>query len=121
MRYRRFPCISLLFLVPLLFLNACGGSSGSAGPPPTGTMATISGSVYAAPVSGATVVALNSNGTRTIAGPVRTGSDGTYSLSVPSEALASDLIISSSSGTFTDEATGADTPAGTLAAYQAAG
>jgi hypothetical protein len=104
----------LLLLPTLAFLHACGGSSGSSSPTPT---ATITGSVYAAPVAGATVVVLNSSGTTTIAGPVKTLSDGTYSVSIPTALLASDLIFSSNSGTYTDEATGIQTPAGTMAAY----
>jgi hypothetical protein len=77
--------------------------------------------VFAAPVSGATVVVLNSSGTTTVAGPVSTADDGTYSINIPTSALANDLIISSNSGTFTDEATAAATSAGTLAAYVTGG
>ena len=75
--------------------------------------------MFAAPVAGATVVVLNSSGTVTLAGPVTTLSDGSYSVNIPTAALTSDLIISSVSGTFTDEATSTDTAAGTLSAYVA--
>jgi hypothetical protein len=73
--------------------------------------------VFAAPVAGATVVILNSSGTATLAGPVTTLSDGSYRIDIPNTALTSDLIISATSGTFTDEATATDVSAGTLAAY----
>ncbi len=108
----------LLLLPTMMFLHACGGSSGSSSPP---SSATIAGSVYAAPVAGATVVVLNSSGTTTIAGPVTTSSDGTYSVSIPTGDLSSDLIFSSNSGTFNDEATGSPTPAKKMAAYAAGG
>jgi hypothetical protein len=42
-------------------------------------------------------------------------------VNIPTAALASDLIISSNTGMFTDEATGIDTPAKELAAYVAGG
>jgi hypothetical protein len=42
-------------------------------------------------------------------------------MSIPTASLASDLIFSSTSGTYTDEATGVQTPAGTMAAYVEAG
>jgi hypothetical protein len=101
----------------MIVIASCGGSSQNR----PATSATITGSVFAAPVSGATVVVMNSIGTTTVAGPVTTGSDGMYSVSIPVSALASTLIISSTSGTFIDEATGADTPARELSAYVAGG
>jgi hypothetical protein len=52
---------------------------------------------------------------------VSTADDGTYSINIPTSALANDLIISSNSGTFTDEATGAPTPAGTMSAFVSGG
>ncbi len=119
MNHRQF-LITPLMLISLLSLSACSGGGGSAVAPPQGK-ATISGSVYAAPVDGAAVVVLSSGGTRTIAGPVTTAADGTYTITVPADALAQDLLFSSSAGTFDDEATGATTPAGNLAAYIASG
>jgi hypothetical protein len=110
---------SILLLLPTVaFLHACGGSGGSSSSAPT---ATVTGSVYAAPVEGATVVVLNSSGTTMIAGPVTTSSDGTYSVSIPTGDLSSDLIFSSNSGTYKDEATGNATPAKKMAAYAARG
>lgn len=108
-------CLGLVLASTTLLIASCGGSGSDA--PPVAASATITGSVFAAPVAGAIVVVLNSSGTTTIAGPVSTAVDGTYSVSVPTAALASDLIFSSSTGTFIDEASGAQTPAGTMPAY----
>jgi hypothetical protein len=105
----------------LLTLASCGGGGGGSAYVPAASTTSVSGSVYAAPVSGATVVVLNSTGTTTIAGPVSTYADGSYTVQIPASALSSDLIFSSHNGTFTDEATGTVTTAGTLQAYVAAG
>jgi hypothetical protein len=108
---------SLLFI-----LAACGGGGGGGtASVPAGTTVAVSGSVYAAPVDGGTVVVLNSTGTTTVAGPVRTGVDGTYTVHIPASAVGSDLIVSSTSGTYLDEATGTNTPADTLSAYVTGG
>lgn len=104
------------FLVSgLLFMTSCGGSGGS-----TPQTATITGSVFAGPVSGAAVTVKNANGS-TVAGPVSTDGDGAYTISVPAGALSDDLIVESSSGTFPDEASGLTTTASTLAAYVSGG
>ncbi|MHB8845254.1 MAG: hypothetical protein ACYC7L_10985 [Nitrospirota bacterium] len=102
----------------VMIIASCGGSDS---PPAGPTTTTISGSAFAAPIAGATVVVLDSTGTTTIAGPVTTGSDGTYSVSLPLSELTSTLIITATSGTFIDEATGASTPAKELAAYVTGG
>ncbi len=120
MNNRRPSFAFLFFLTVILPLAACGGGGGSTSIPATPT-ATISGSVYAAPVSGASVVILDSSGTRTIAGPVTTAADGRYAISVPADALSADLLISASSGTFDDEATGSATRARNLAAFLTGG
>ena len=104
---------SILFCITL-FLAACGGSGGSNDNPNVQTT-TITGSVFAAPVSGATVVVKDSAGSTV--GSTQTGPDGTYSIDVPSTTLATDMRVEANSGTYTDEATGAATTAGTLAAY----
>lgn len=105
-------------IMAVMIIASCGGSDS---PPADSTTTTIAGSVFAAPVAGATVVVLDSSGTTTIAGPVVTGSDGTYSVSLPLSELTSTLIVTSASGTFIDEATGASTPAKELAAYVTGG
>ncbi len=110
-----------LALIPLAgLLVACGGGGGG---DTTGssTDTTISGSVIAAPVNGATVLVKDRAG-NTVAGPVTTASDGTYSIDIPNSSLSADLVFESSGGTFDDEATGlTGRAAGTLAAYIAGG
>jgi hypothetical protein len=52
----------------------------------------------------------------TLAGPVQSAADGTFTVDVPTPSLAQSLVFESSGGSFTDEATGAVANAGTLAA-----
>jgi len=99
------------------FLFACGGGGGGT---PASTDTTITGSVVAAPVSGASVVVKDTGG-NTIAGPVKTGSDATYRIDVPNDALSGELVFESTGGTFKDEATTIQGTAGLLAAYAASG
>lgn len=116
---RILSAFATLFMAVMIIASCGGNNNGS--PPAAPTTTTIAGSVFAAPVAGATVVILDSSGTTTIAGPVFTGNDGTYSLSLPLSELTSTLIITATSGTFLDEATGTPTPAKELAAYVAGG
>ena len=106
-----------LAIIPLAgFLVACGGSSDN-GVDTT----TVTGSVVAAPVSGASVVAKDVSGNR-IAGPVTTAADGSYSLAIPYSALSSDIVLESTGGSFDDEASGSTgRTAGMLAAHIEAG
>jgi hypothetical protein len=99
----------------LLPVSACG-TSGDSASPNAAPATEITGSVFAAPVNGAAVTVKDANGI-TIAGPVSTANDGTYRVVIPTSALDSDLRIESNAGTFTDEATGTATTAGTLAAF----
>lgn len=98
-----------------LMISACGSSSST----PAATTA-VSGSVVAAPIAGAKVTVKNNGG-----GTVTTatsGADGSYSVNIPDASFASDLVIESVGGTYTDEATGiAGVSAGTLSAYIAGG
>ena len=113
----RFKTWGVLITGIMALLTGCGSSSNDAAPATTA----ISGSVYAAPVSGASVVVKNAAGA-TIAGTVTTSADGTFTISFPTSATGSDLSIESSGGTFTDEATGtSNVPAGTLSAYVSGG
>ncbi len=106
-----------LSVIPLAgFLTACGSSSNDEGTDTT----TVTGSVTAAPVDGASVVARDTAG-NILAGPVSTAADGTYTLRIAKASLASDLLLVSSGGTYTDEATGLNATAGTLAAHIAGG
>ena len=102
----------LLLLLMSGFIAACGSSS-------TPTTA-ITGSSFANHINGASVVVKNSSGT-TVAGPVTTGSDGSYHIDIPIESLSGDLIFESSGGTYTDEATGTTATAGTLSAHISGG
>lgn len=98
-----------------LLLAACSGGGGGT---TAATTSAVSGSVFAAPVNGASVTVKYADNNATVAGPVTTAADGTYSVSIPNGALSEALRFESSGGTFTDEATG--TPgvaAGRLAAY----
>jgi hypothetical protein len=128
--------ISLFTL--LLFLSACGGSGSDSGGAtivtttgnttsttfstvtttttttvPGSTTKAVTGTVLAGPASGASVTVKTALGA-VIAGPVTTGSDGSYTISVPTSTLSSDLVFEASGGTFTDEATSTTVTMGTL-------
>jgi len=108
-------CLSVLLLGTGGLLSGCGGSSGS------DDSVTISGSGYAAPVSGA-LVNIRTAGGATVAGPVRSGSNGNYTIEVDRDRLAEPLVVEATGGAFTDEATALPvSDAGTLVAYVAAG
>lgn len=77
--------------------------------------------VMAGPASGSTVTVKTTAGT-VVAGPVSTGTDGSYSIVIPNSALTGDLIFEASGGTFTDEATATGSVTmGTLTSHCAAG
>ncbi|HEY3488545.1 MAG TPA: hypothetical protein VGK27_00325 [Candidatus Deferrimicrobiaceae bacterium] len=110
---------AVVLAVACLFalLAACGGGGSDS----ASTTTTITGSVFAAPMNGASVSVRNAAG-NIVAGPVATAPDGSYSIPIPNGALAGALRFESSGGTFTDEATGtASTPGGPLSAYAEAG
>ncbi len=111
-----FKTIVVLMIALLTVTIACGTKSSD---DPVATTA-VTGVIFAAPVSGSSVVVKDAAG-NTIAGPVTTSVDGTYSANVPSTALANDLRIEAVGGSFTDEVTGTATTAGTLAAYVSGG
>lgn len=95
----------------LVACNSSGGDSGSA-------TTNVSGTIVAAPVSGADVIA--TDGTNTVAGPVKTSATGEYTLSIPNASLGQDLYIQATGGTFTDEATGNAATGGEMLAFMAA-
>jgi hypothetical protein len=105
--------LTVLLAALSIFIASCGGSGNST---TSATTARITGSIYAAPVAGASVTIKNASG-ETIAGPVNTTSEGTYNMDVPMSDLASDMRIESIGGTYTDEATGLTTTAVTFSAY----
>lgn len=90
-------------------LAACSSSTSD-----TNSTASISGSIFASYVDGATVTITDSNG-NDVADAGDTDASGSFSASFPSSHLSSDLIFQSSGGTFVDEATGNSTNAGDMA------
>ncbi len=108
-------------LTSIAVLAACSSAdSGTAATPltpSTPTAVTISGSIFASSVNSATVTVKNSNGD-TVAGPVMTATDGTYSVDVLDTDLATDLVFESTGGLFDDEATGdVGVQAGAMSAF----
>jgi len=109
--------LMMVLLAVAMFITSCSSTSSNT---PAATTTTITGSLYAAPVTDASVIVLTAAG-NPIAGPVNTASDGTYNVNVPTSALTSDFRIESTGGTYTDEATGLTTTAGIFAAYFSGG
>ncbi len=109
-------CTQKLLLLYITILMSGCGSSGSGG----SSVATISGSVVAGPVSGAKITVKTTAGT-VVAGPVTSGSDGSYTVAIPTSELVNDLVFEAGSGTFDDEAEQSDSgkgvTMGTLSAY----
>lgn len=118
MKRSLFVFILLPLLCSALLLAGCGSSGSGSDSNNNGTETTsISGSVFAAVVNGATVTVETSDGT-VVAGPVSTAADGSYTLDVPTARLGEDLQFIANGGTFTDEATGtAGVPGGPMAAF----
>ena len=104
---------SAVLLSSIAVLVACSSDDGST------STTTVGGSVFAAPVDGASLTVSDTAG-NVVAGPVVTTS-GNYTINIPNNFLSSALIFESTGGTFTDEATGATTTAGAMAAYVSAG
>lgn len=118
MRNLKSVCFNLLLIVAMAFVAGCGSDSSSGDSAGT---TTVTGNIFASHVAGAQVTVKDVSGV-TVAGPVTTGSDGSYSVDIPSTALSADLVFEASGGTFTDEAT--DLPnrnAGAMGAYVAGG
>lgn len=106
-----------LALSGLLALSGCNSSDD----PASSSSTTIEGSIFAAPVAGATITVFDING-NTVAGPVSNDANGRYRISIPNIDLASALSFVSSGGTFNDEATAvSNVTAGELSVYVAAG
>ena len=100
-----------------VLLTGCGDDAQQAdnGAGPT----TLSGSVFASYVDGATCVVRA--GINEIAGPFTTSASGGYSIVLPDSHLAENLVVECTGGTFVDEATGATQTAGAMSAYIAGG
>ena len=107
----------VLALSGVLALGGCNSSDD----PTSSSSTTIEGSIFAAPVAGATVTVFDDNGNE-VAGPVSSGADGRYRISIPNVDLASALSFVSNGGTFSDEATAeSNVVAGEMSVYVAAG
>jgi len=104
-------------------LVACSSAdSGTTATPATPTAITISGSIFASDVNGATVTAKKISDGSTVGGPIDTNPDGTYSMDVLDTDLATDLVIESTGGLFNDEETGGiGIQAGNMSAFVAGG
>ncbi len=98
MKINSFASLALAASCSLSLLSACSSSNSE-------SSISISGAIVAAPVNGAEVSLTDPNG-NLLAGPVSTDANGQYHLSLSDEILNQDLIIRSSGGTYTDEATG---------------
>ena len=99
-------------------LAACSSADSVApvAPPATPTSVTIDGSIFASDVGGATVTVKKTDGT-TVAGPVTTNSDGSFSFDILDTDLDSDLVVESTGGGFVDEETRINSTAGAMAAF----
>jgi len=108
--------------VPLAaaLLTGCGDSAEQADTSGGVTGATLSGSVFASYVDGASCNVLDING-NVIAGPFTTSASGGYNVALPDSHLAENLVVECTGGTFIDEATGATQTAGTMSAFIAGG
>ncbi len=106
--------IQLLTLTLLLgVMAACSSSSSS-------ETTTVNGSVFAGPANGAKVKVKNVLGTYSTS--VTTGTDGTFSVTLPNAVVSSELIFEAKGGTYTDEATATSgVTFGALSAHVAAG
>ena len=99
-------------------IAACDSANNST---PAPTSVTVSGSIFAAPVSQATLT-VNNKDVGTVVEPFTTNADSTYTVDMLDSDLASDLLFESTGGEFTDEATGnSNVTAGAMSAYVAGG
>ena len=115
MKFQKLFVNALIPAMAVVLLSGCGSDSDSNGVP------SVTGSVFAAPVTGASCTVRNSVG-EAVAGPFVTDSDGHYAGSVDDEHLNQILSVECSGGSFVDEATGQTvSSAGVLSAYLAAG
>lgn len=112
----RKPALALAAVFLASVLSACGGGGSDA----PSTTTTVTGTVFASPVSGAAVTVRNAAGS-IVAGPATTAPTGAFSVAVPNASLAGALRFECAGGTFTDEATNASAAGGRMAAYAEAG
>lgn len=113
---------NLLILCMLTLMFGCGGGSGGGTSSVPAT--TVSGSVLAGPAGGTIVTVKTTSGIELAkSGP--SGSDGSFSVDIPTSALSSDLVFEANGGTFDDEAeqaeSGKGVTLGTLSAHISGG
>ncbi len=116
MKTPRVGLVSLCGIAVVGLLSACGGGGGGTVTP---SKTTLTGSVFAAAVRNASVVIDDCKGSQISA--FTTDTSGNYSISVPTATISQDFCLTSSGGTFDDEATIANRNAGRLSAYVQAG
>lgn len=117
-----FKIASLALAVAITGCGGGGGSSGGGGstsqPAPKSA---VSGAVTKGPVAGAELYLyqMDAAGNKTgdaVAGPIQTAADGSWSVQIP-DSIPRPLLIESSGGTYTDEATGTTVAAGSLNSF----
>jgi len=116
MKYLNNHTFGLPLALSAALLSAC--SSGGSDDSDT-TMTEVNGSVFASYVAGASVIVKDSAGNQ-LAGPVTTGSDGSFSLPIAPEHLGSTLMFTATGGQFIDESTGTAVNNGSLSGVIAA-
>jgi len=108
-------------LAVAIAITGCGGGGGSSGggkAPSPAPRSAVDGAVTKGPVAGATLhlYRMDGSGQKTgdpVAGPITTGADGGWSAQVP-DSVPRPLLIESTGGSYTDEATGNAVSAGAL-------
>ena len=98
-----------------------GGSSGGGQTPSPVARSAVDGAVTKGPVAGAILhlYRMDASGQKDgepVAGPITTGADGSWSAQVP-DSVPRPLLIESSGGSYTDEATGNTVSAGALNSF----
>ena len=122
----KFRIASLAVAIAIAGCGGGGGSSGGGGTTPKpAAKSAVSGSVTKGPVAGAQLYLyqMDAAGNKTgeaVAGPIQTAADGSWSVQIP-DSIPRPLLIESSGGTYTDEATGTTVSAGSLNSFLPAG
>ncbi len=117
-----FKIASLALAVAITGCGGGGGSSGGGGTTPQpAAKSAVSGAVTKGPVAGAQLYLyqMDAAGNKTgdaVAGPIQTAEDGSWSVQIP-DSIPRPLLIESSGGTYTDEATGTTVNAGSLNSF----
>lgn len=117
-----FRIASLAVAVAIAGCGGGGGSSGGGGSTPApAAKSKVSGAVTKGPVAGAELYLyqMDAAGNKTgeaVAGPIQTAEDGTWTVQLP-DSIPRPLLIESSGGTYTDEATGNPVSAGSLNSF----